>query len=777
MTRLSTAKEKVNRALAKLGEAAGFHVGYAVVAVLCLPAIWPLVGPTFLASTDGMYHLYRLVDLDFCVRGGVFYPRWLPNLGFGYGYPVLNYYAPLTYYLAELFHLLGAGYVASIKLIFISGFFLSALSMYLYARDIIGARPAVVAGAAYVYLPYHLDDCYVKGAMAEFFAFVFLPVVLWAFHRLIMRRERKYLVFAAVSYAALVLTHNLSALLFSPLLVAYVCLLFSLTRDVKFLGYALLAILIALGLTAFYWFPGFQESSWVLLGKVGATSTDYEHLLVPLSELVSPFFIYRYYPDQGDAVGYPLTFTQLGLAVLSVLVLVRLWRTLEVSTRYHLLFFVGASLLALFMMLSYSSFVWRVVTLLAYLQYPRRFLVLVAMTSSLLIGSALLLFEAPDREWRITSKKTWLGPLQVIAGLAIVLIVMITNLGYLPAEPTYLPGRTEPLTEEGVSLAGSFEFDYLIAAMVRLWGFTWGLEYLPSWVEAPREDFFLPLQSPPTTPQALTPDDIPHVVLGRQAPLSKALQIDTTSEMRLSFHIFYFPGWQFSAKGQELYTFASGPLGLVTTDLEPGEHEVLLSFESTPARSMGSVVSFASLSTLVVLTLLFVQQRKLFLIPLSVLILLIPLLWWHVHSSPSVQHPVPLEANLGDQFKLLGYHIDQSSYRAGDTINVTLYWLALQEMDENYKVFVHLTDEGETRLIAQSDRWPVYNFSPTTRWEAGEIVWDRHEIQIPPDVAPGTYRLATGAYLLETMRNLEVLDDNGNPEGVRIPLTAVDILP
>ena len=110
-------------------------------------------------------------------------------------------------------------------------------------------------------------------------------------------------------------------------------------------------------------------------------------------------------------------------------------------------------------------------------------------------------------------------------------------------------------------------------------------------------------------------------------------------------------------------------------------------------------------------------------------------------------------------------------------MNVTLYWLALQKMDENYKVFVHLTDEGETRLISQSDRWPVYNFSPTTRWERGEMVWDRHEIQIPPDVVPGTYRLATGAYVLDTMQNLEVLDDNGNPRGVRIPLTAMDILP
>jgi hypothetical protein len=123
----------------------------------------------------------------------------------------------------------------------------------------------------------------------------------------------------------------------------------------------------------------------------------------------------------------------------------------------------------------------------------------------------------------------------------------------------------------------------------------------------------------------------------------------------------------------------------------------------------------------------------------------------------------------------VGYHLDRESYQPGDTINVTLYWLALQEMDKDYKVFVHLTDEDESRLIAQSDRWPVYNFSPTTRWEPGEIVWDRHEIEIPVDEEPGIYRLAAGAYLLETMRNLDVLDEHGDPQGVLVPLGTLEI--
>jgi hypothetical protein len=217
-------------------------------------------------------------------------------------------------------------------------------------------------------------------------------------------------------------------------------------------------------------------------------------------------------------------------------------------------------------------------------------------------------------------------------------------------------------------------------------------------------------------------------------------------------------------------------MALLAIDVPSGEHHMTVRFENTLAEQVATIVSLASLAA-VLATLVVTRQWRAVVAGLVICLLLASVTAWHVYSSPSVQRPVSVEGNLGNQIKLLGYNLDEKSYRPGDTVNVTLYWLALSDMDQDYKVFVHLTDEAETRLIAQSDRWPVYNFSPTTRWEPGEIVWDRHEIQIPLDEAPGTYRLAAGAYLLETMRNLDVLDQNGNPLGVRVPLGTVEIEP
>lgn len=125
---------------------------------------------------------------------------------------------------------------------------------------------------------------------------------------------------------------------------------------------------------------------------------------------------------------------------------------------------------------------------------------------------------------------------------------------------------------------------------------------------------------------------------------------------------------------------------------------------------------------------------------------------------------------------LLGYSLDGDSYRPGDTMHVTLYWLALQEMSENYKVLVHFMDEDSTTMWAQHDGDPVEGFTPTTRWMAGEIVADHHALYIPPEAPPATYKLFTGMYEFDTMRNLTILTPQGSSPNNRIFLQQVEVV-
>src|SRR3712207_5820218 len=64
---------------------------------------------------DSLIHLYRLVELDHLLRQGLFFPRWMPDLVYGYGYPLFNFYAPLSAYLSEAIYLIpGLGFQHSL---------------------------------------------------------------------------------------------------------------------------------------------------------------------------------------------------------------------------------------------------------------------------------------------------------------------------------------------------------------------------------------------------------------------------------------------------------------------------------------------------------------------------------------------------------------------------------------------------------------------------------------------------------------------------------------
>ena len=94
--------------------------------------------------------------------------------------------------------------------------------------------------------------------------------------------------------------------------------------------------------------------------------------------------------------------------------------------------------------------------------------------------------------------------------------------------------------------------------------------------------------------------------------------------------------------------------------------------------------------------------------------------------------------------ELLGYRISDRSMRPGDELDVTLFWRAQQPLDKDYKVFVHVVRDGQ--VAAQHDSEPGLGGFPTSRWRSGEIVTDRHPIQVPPETQAGSYSVMVGLY-------------------------------
>jgi hypothetical protein len=264
--------------------------------------------------------------------------------------------------------------------------------------------------------------------------------------------------------------------------------------------------------------------------------------------------------------------------------------------------------------------------------------------------------------------------------------------------------------------------------------------------------------------------------LGAQGLSSSQMRVNSAQAFSLRFHAFYFPGWKTYLDGREVPVYPSGELALLTVDVPPGEHTVLVQFEDTTVRLIGNAVSL--LTALGLIALAIFQGGRKALIALAIGALLLgAVVGWHVRPFAFSTEPQQKEVNLEDQVKLVGYRLDKEAYLPGDTMHVTLYWLALQEMSQNYKVFVHFMDEDLTTMGAQHDGDPVEGFTPTTRWMAGEIVVDHHALYIPPEAPPGRYKLFTGMYEFETMRNLTIATPEAASPNNRIFLQDVEVVP
>jgi hypothetical protein len=105
--------------------------------------------------------------------------------------------------------------------------------------------------------------------------------------------------------------------------------------------------------------------------------------------------------------------------------------------------------------------------------------------------------------------------------------------------------------------------------------------------------------------------------------------------------------------------------------------------------------------------------------------------------------PTPVNATVGDVAQLIAFDASPAEGERG--LDVTLYWLALRETAQDYKVFVHLLGP-DGQVVAQRDGDPVGGYTPTTRWKQGELIADTHRLSLSDAVGTGQYELRAGMY-------------------------------
>ncbi len=350
----------------------------AFLSLLLIPTFFRMLRPGLYSMQDFPY--FRVVEYAKCLHDFQIPCRWAPDAATGYGEPIFSFYSHVPFFLSAILTQIGFSYQIALKSIFAFSLIGSAISMFFLAKRVWKNEwAALVCALLYVYAPYRAVNVWVRGAFPEAFAFVLIPLIFLTFELFLEKKSRIHLSTFAICLALLVLTHNLSVILYAPLICSWIILRIIQTKSVKFLPHIFLSSLLAAGLSAFYILPTLFESKFVTIAETTRGYFNFRAHFVTLPQI----FISRFWGYGGstwgseDGLSLSIGHVQWILAVcilgLVSFILIRRKKTNEASSIS--VYLVVAGFLYLLLTHNKSAFLWEAFdSVSSFIQFPWRFL-------------------------------------------------------------------------------------------------------------------------------------------------------------------------------------------------------------------------------------------------------------------------------------------------------------------------------------------------------------------------------------------------------------------
>lgn len=529
--------------------------------ILFLPAYRFLLKPGYFSMHDDL-QVMRVFQMEKCLSDGQIPCRWAPDMAWGYGQAMFNFYSATPYYLGALIRVVfPVSILFTVKTLFWISLVGSGLGMYFLARQFWGRSGALLSATLYVYAPYHALDIYVRGALSESFALMILPFLWLYIYKIIKFEGYRNNILGIIWLAALLATHNISTMLYAPFTILWALFWLWQTKNYKSIRSLIFIGVFGLGLASFFILPALVEKSLIKADLFTLDYFDYQGHFVSLRQL----FLDREwgygastFGDQDD-----LSF-QIGVLhwiIAGVAGLLALTRLKSKSSQFSILSILLLSFAAITTFLTHgrSYFIWEAIPLLPFTQFPWRFLGLSMFFTSFAGGF-------------VTKSK-----LLKIFTPVFILLIIIFNFGYFRAEH-YFATETDQTKLSG-------ELFEIQSAAARL-------DYLPKTAMKTPEHKAL---------------ERPQVVKGE----ADVAQIDKRSNFfffdtqvfsqsaKVEIPVIYFPGWEVVVGGRPYPAEPGGVYGLITINLENGTHMVEGRFTNTPVRDIANALTVISFMALI----------------------------------------------------------------------------------------------------------------------------------------------------------------------------------
>lgn len=524
-----------------------------VILGLSILIVWPLFLPGYFSHHDDL-QVMRIFEMRKCLLDLQIPCRWVPDMGYGNGYPLFNYYNVFPYYFGAIFSFI-FGFIGSAKLLFLIAAILAPVSMYILASELFGVYPGLFSAVLYMFAPYRALDLYVRGALSESFALSIIPLIFYFSLKILKENSRKNILFLSISFAAFLTSHTILAVLFMPLLLFFFLITYW-RRRLNLIKSLIFSLALGLGLAAFFVIPAFFEKNLVQIDNLTRLDLDFRAHFATFPQLFldSSWGYGASFPGAGDTISFQIGWPYWFLAFLSIPAII-FFRKKNKGRVILYLGILSFFIFSIFMTHNKSAFIWENIGILRFTQFPWRFLSVTIFTASLLGG---FLIYSLKESWR------------KITVLFLLAVVVLINWNFFRPKEFYFDLKdSEKLSE--------ILWETQQKASI--------LDYLPVGAVEPRE-------AASNTPIIISGEAKIEYFQNRSN--SWELKIDVKSSAQLIFPVFDFPIWRVF-EGEKEIKHSKDDLGRITIKLEPGKHLISAKFTDTLTRTISNMISLISI--------------------------------------------------------------------------------------------------------------------------------------------------------------------------------------
>lgn len=360
-----------------------------IVALTIFSLIFAIFHPGLPSGHDIIAHAYRTKIFIDALREGQFPVRWIDiSLG-NFNGPFFNFYQVGFYYLVWAVNTIIPSIYNSIKIVVLFSWWMGALFMFLYARRF-GTLPAALSALIYAFTPYLISDFFVRASFPETLAIAFSLAILWAFDRLLLTGKAIYGAPLTLCLAGLSLTHLPTVVIMAPVLTGYFFLLLF-TKEINFKAILPLAIslMLGLGMAAFYLLPSIFELNLIKSQLLTSDYYDFHPHFVYFQQLFSSNWDYGISePGPNDQMSFQVGIIQWIIIALSLGLTLYSFKKKQKNILYFV-FWLLAIFFSLFFITEISLAFWENISIISFIQYPWRFLMIIPIAAAAL-GALLL---------------------------------------------------------------------------------------------------------------------------------------------------------------------------------------------------------------------------------------------------------------------------------------------------------------------------------------------------------------------------------------------------